>query len=150
MHRNDFLLPTTGPSGDHFSFAERSKMLVIISDLHLTDGSSGQTIRKGAFEAFRERLRDMAYDASTRRGNQYRPVERIDLVLLGDILDVIRSSKWCECGVRPWTPEHPDFATSIASITSLILERNQDSLAILKSLHDPAHMSVPQATPDGK
>lgn len=37
-------------------------MLAIIGDLHLTDGSLGQAIRKGAFEAFCER-RDMAYDA---------------------------------------------------------------------------------------
>jgi UDP-2,3-diacylglucosamine pyrophosphatase LpxH len=125
-------------------------MLVIISDLHLTDGSSGQTIRKGAFEAFRERLRDMAYDASCRLDNKYRPIERIDLVLLGDILDVIRSSKWCDSGARPWTPQHPNFATTVASINDLILERNQDSLAFLRSLHDPAYMSVPRATPDGQ
>ncbi len=120
-------------------------MLVIISDLHLTDGSSGQTIKKGAFEAFRERLRDMAYDASYRPDNSYRPIERIDLVLLGDILDVIRSSKWCEGQVRPWTPNHPAFISTIAKINDLILEHNSDSLAILKSLHDPSHLSVPRA-----
>ena len=42
-------------------------MLVIISDLHLTDGTSGETINAGAFRVFRERLSDLAYDASWRK-----------------------------------------------------------------------------------
>lgn len=41
-------------------------MLVIVSDIHLTDGTSGKTIREGAFRVFRQRLRDLAYDASWR------------------------------------------------------------------------------------
>jgi hypothetical protein len=70
-------------------------MLVIISDLHLTDGTSGETIRTGAFRAFRARLRDLAYDASWREEDRYVPLEQVELVLLGDILDVIRSTRWC-------------------------------------------------------
>src|SRR6266849_1591142 len=82
----------------------RTLMLVIISDLHLTDGTSGETIRSGAFKAFRERFRDLAYDASWRSDAKYVPIERMDLVLLGDILDVIRSTRWCQASsdVRPW------------------------------------------------
>jgi hypothetical protein len=34
-------------------------MLVIISDTHLTDGSSGRTTRAGAFRVFAHRLRDL-------------------------------------------------------------------------------------------
>jgi hypothetical protein len=63
-------------------------VLVIISDLHLTDGTSGETIKPGAFRAFREALRELAYDASWRSEKKYVPVDGIDLVLLGDILDV--------------------------------------------------------------
>jgi len=79
-------------------------MLVIISDLHLTDGTSGETIRPGAFRTFRESLRALAYDASWRDEKKYSPIDGIDLVLLGDILDVIRSTRWCAAGagVRPW------------------------------------------------
>ncbi|MDA2927107.1 hypothetical protein MYX78_07730 [Acidobacteria bacterium AH-259-G07] len=55
-------------------------MLVIISDLHLTDGTSGETIRAGAFRAFRERLRDLAYDASWRADGKYKPIKELDLV----------------------------------------------------------------------
>jgi len=35
-------------------------MLVIVSDLHLTDGSSGTTIDPDAFSIFRERLKGLA------------------------------------------------------------------------------------------
>ena len=82
-------------------------MLVIISDLHLTDGTSGETITAGAFRVFRERLRNMAYDASWREDGTYKPITEIHLVLLGDILDLIRSTQWpadkSDPGyVRPW------------------------------------------------
>jgi hypothetical protein len=60
-------------------------MLVIISDLHLTDGTSGETIKTGAFRTFRERIRDLAYDASWRSDEKYAPIECVDLVLLGDV-----------------------------------------------------------------
>ena len=66
-------------------------MLVIISDLHLTDGTSGSTISPGAFQLLGERLTDLAIGASQRRDGTYRPIERVDLLLLGDVFDVIRS-----------------------------------------------------------
>ena len=65
-------------------------MLVIISDLHLTDGTSGATISPWAFEIFAQELRDAAISASWRADGKYRPVDRVDLILLGDGLDVIR------------------------------------------------------------
>src|SRR5437660_9076020 len=114
-------------------------MLIIISDLHLTDGTSGETIRAGAFRAFRESLRELAYDASWRSDKQYVPVEGIDLVLLGDILDVIRSTDWCgaPAGVRPWGDQNNSrFAEMVARITQKVIRNNTESLAILKSLHN--------------
>jgi hypothetical protein len=128
-------------------------MLVIISDLHLTDGTSGETIRTGAFKAFRERFRDLAYDGSWRSDDEYRPLDGIDLVLLGDILDVIRSTRWCDApaDVRPWgKQDDPRFAAMITQITEDIIANNKDSLDVFKSLHDPKIMNVPPAAPDGK
>jgi UDP-2,3-diacylglucosamine pyrophosphatase LpxH len=128
-------------------------MLVIISDLHLTDGTSGETIRTGAFKAFRERLRDLAYDASWRSDDEYRPLEGIDLVLLGDILDVIRSTRWCDAPpeVRPWgKQDDPRFVEMVTRITEGIIANNKESLGVLKGLHDPQVMNVPPATPEGK
>jgi UDP-2,3-diacylglucosamine pyrophosphatase LpxH len=123
-------------------------VLVIISDLHLTDGTSGETIRTGAFEAFRERLRDLAYDASWRDEDRYVPLEQVELVLLGDILDVIRSTRWCGAppGVRPWgDPSDSRVSDVVKRITSDIIANNKGSLDILRSLHDPKVLSVPSS-----
>jgi UDP-2,3-diacylglucosamine pyrophosphatase LpxH len=127
-------------------------MLVIISDLHLTDGTSGETIRPGAFRAFRESLRELAFDASWRSDKKYVPVDGIDLVLLGDILDVIRSTRWCgaPAEVRPWGDQNdPRFSEMVRSITEDVIRNNQQSLNILKSLHNPEIMSLPPSSEDG-
>jgi hypothetical protein len=46
-------------------------MLVIISDLHLTDGTSGSTISPGAFQLLGERIADLTMGASQRRDGSY-------------------------------------------------------------------------------
>jgi UDP-2,3-diacylglucosamine pyrophosphatase LpxH len=126
-------------------------MIVFVSDLHLTDGTSGETIHAGAFAAFRERLRDMAYDASWRADGKYKPIEELHVVLLGDILDVIRSSKWLAGTVRPWSSStDPNFAARVSEIAQAILERNKESIAILKSLSHGQVITVPPATADGR
>jgi len=122
-------------------------MLVIASDIHLTDGTSGATIREGAFRTFRQRLRDLAYDASWRapasvdQKARYEPIEQFDIILLGDILDVIRSSKWLDDdqkGVRPWdiASRRPErrvaLEKKVAQIARAILKNNKASLKVLK------------------
>ncbi len=127
-------------------------MLVIISDLHLTDGTSGETIRPGAFRAFRESLRELAYDASWRSDKKYVPVDGIDLVLLGDIVDVIRSTRWCRAAaeVRPWGDQNdPRFSEMVNRITEDVIRNNEQSLNILKSLHSPEIMNLPPTSEEG-
>lgn len=110
-------------------------MLVVISDLHLTDGTSGSTISAGAFQLLAERLADLAASASARADGSYRPIEQIDLVLLGDVLDVIRSTRWLEDDARPWDdPASPQLAERVGAITTEILRRNEASLGMLRSL----------------
>lgn len=131
-------------------------MLIIISDLHFTDGTSGETVQVGAFRLFRDRLRDLAYDASWRSNGLYRPIEELHLVLLGDILDVIRSTRWLRengapVSVKPWdNPQSQPFIDKVRSITDEILKRNADSLAVLKSLDDGRTTTIPPATAEGK
>ncbi len=128
-------------------------MLVIVSDLHLTDGTSGETIKSGAFRVFRERLHDLAYDASWRAEDRYEPISSLDLLLLGDICDVIRSAKWCSAPpeIRPWgSVDDPRFAQLVAEITAGILEANADSLAVVRSLGDRRTITVPPAARDGR
>ncbi|MCH7812714.1 MAG: hypothetical protein IID40_01710 [Planctomycetes bacterium] len=128
-------------------------MLVIISDLHLTDGSSGTTIGPGAFKVFRSRLGDLAYDASWRSNGKYKPIEEFDVILLGDILDVIRSTAWVPenqggNGVRPWdrTLDRQGFRARVSGITAGILQANTDSLEVLENIGHKDAITIPQAT----
>lgn len=126
-------------------------MLVIISDTHLTDGSSGKTVRSGAFRIFAQELSDLAYDASKRADGRYEPIKELHLLLLGDILDVIRSTQWLDDPVRPWDdPQGDAFTDKITAITRKILSNNSESLAIVKSFKEGRTITIPHATPDGK
>ena len=137
-------------------------MLVIISDLHLTDGTSGELIDEKAFRIFRNRVGDMAYDASWRSGGGrggragghggrvdggvnaadnaagfYQPLEQLDILLLGDIIDMIRSEKWNgqpEINM-PWTSDRSDaFFAQISAIVDGVLSNNIKSFAVLKDI----------------
>lgn len=117
-------------------------MLIIISDLHLTDGSCGRSISPNAFRLFADRLEELAFRASW-RDNQYHPLDGIDILLLGDILDPLHSTLWLEKEigtpgyVRPWTDSGaPEFAQMIQRITQAILETNAEALAIFRRLHE--------------
>src|SRR5580698_5302944 len=130
-------------------------MLVIISDLHLTDGTSGELIDEKAFRIFRNRISDMAYDASWRSGGgsgsgsgsagdksdkttgHYQPLEQLDILLLGDIIDMIRSEKWnAQPEINmPWTSDRSDaFFGQISDIADGVLENNKKSFGILKDI----------------
>lgn len=116
-------------------------MLVIISDLHLTDGSSGTTISQGAFDIFRNRIQEIAYRASFRKdkdGNKYyEPVESVEVILLGDVLDVIRSQHWTDAAasVRPWgDPDDPAVIEMLGKITGDILGQNAEACQRLRQL----------------
>ncbi len=71
-------------------------MLVVISDLHLTDGSSGETIKVGAFERFAAEPSSLAAQASERPDDVCAPVDGVDVLMLGDVIDVIRSARWLD------------------------------------------------------
>ena len=121
-------------------------MLVIVSDLHLTDGTSGRTIKENAFRLFADRVRDMAFGASWRRGGSYRPVERVDILLLGDILDVLRSAAWLEGdhGTRPWSDATDlRFTRKVNEVTDAILKHNELALSHLLNLSRPGGLLLP-------
>lgn len=126
-------------------------MLVIISDLHLTDGSFGQTIPAGAFQMFAGRLADLARRASWRADGRFRPIERIDVVLLGDILDLIRSTRWLEKDVRPWNDTHSaSVFECVSDVVDRILRHNAGSLRILRALASEGAIRIPLSTDGGQ
>jgi hypothetical protein len=126
-------------------------MLVIVSDTHLSDNTTGTMIDAGAFKIFRDTLRDMAYDASWHDG-KYQPIAVIELVLLGDILDIIRSRHWLRRpDVKPWTDSSQDeFIDTVEEITHDILAENRESLKVLRELDIESYVTIPPATADGR
>lgn len=129
-------------------------MLVIISDLHLTDGSS-ETIHQGTLRVFRERLRSLAYAASWRSGGIYKPITDLTVLLLGDIVDVLRSSQWLESSdgttLRPWSDSrHPDFVQKIDAITDASIAKNAVFFAMMRELHGTSIATVPPAASGGR
>jgi len=116
-------------------------MLIIISDLHLGDGTCGKSISSDAFYVFAERLDEMAMRASWRKDGSYRPLREVNILLLGDILDPLHSTLWLDTKLntpeytRPWTDQqNPAYAQKLKQITHAILERHSDSLEALRNL----------------
>ncbi len=120
-------------------------MLVIVSDLHLTDGSISETVSPGVFSLFARRLREMAMAASWRTDGSYQPIDRLDIVFLGDVLDVIRSARWAaRPSVRPWgNPHTVEFVDQISRITGDILRHNQEGLSVLRALSAEGGLTIP-------
>jgi UDP-2,3-diacylglucosamine pyrophosphatase LpxH len=131
-------------------------MLVIISDLHLGDGTCAKSIPPSAFYLFADRLRELAYHASWRRDNTYHPIESIDLVLLGDILDPQHSTRWLDTTAeqpnytRPWTdPNAPNYAIKLREVTRAMLEHNAEGISILRHCAEGKMIHIPPGTVQG-
>jgi len=115
-------------------------MLVFLSDVHLTDGSSGTQIVPRAFKKFCELLVNIIGDPSQTK------IKKVEIVLLGDIFDVIRSGIWLRDEnkiphpVRPWSqPTDKDSAdwdlqTYTEEIVQKIIDnpQNQEAIGYLK------------------
>ena len=132
-------------------------MLVIISDVHLGDGTTADSISPSAFQLFSNRLRETAYYASFRRDGTYRPIENLDLLLMGDILDPIHSTLWLDTApgaldyTRPWTNiSKPPFAAKLSETTNSIINVNRESLEILKRCASGEIILLPPATAQGE
>jgi UDP-2,3-diacylglucosamine pyrophosphatase LpxH len=116
-------------------------MLVIVSDLHLSDGSLGPTLPAAAIDLFARKLNELALAASVRAGGRFRPIEAIDLVLLGDVLDLIRSAEWLSTDARPWhDPQSPPVFDAVNRIAAGVLEHNEPTLQILRQM---THQAAP-------
>ena len=96
-----------------------------MSDVHLTDGTSGTTIAPRAFKKFGNILTDIIGDPKAAK------IKKIDIVLLGDIFDVIRSSLWLRNGnqsehrpIRPWSDpgETDDLGWNVERYTKEIVK----------------------------
>ena len=132
-------------------------MLVISSDIHLGDGTTANSISPTAFDLFSNRLRETTYYASFRGDGMYRPIENLDLLLMGDILDPLHSTLWLDTApgalnyTRPWTDiRSPSFAATLAETTKAIIAVNRESLDLLKRCANGEVILLPPATASGR
>lgn len=110
-------------------------MLVIVSDLHLSDGSLRPMLPAAAIERFAAKLNEFALATSFRSGGRSRPIGVIDLVLLGDVLDLIHSDEWLSTAARPWhDPHSPEVFDAVSRIVDGVLRHNAPALRILRQL----------------
>jgi UDP-2,3-diacylglucosamine pyrophosphatase LpxH len=128
-------------------------MLVILSDLHFCDGTA--TDRNIAPKAFKLALGDI-YDLASQVARDRGRATDIDILVLGDVVDLLRTTRWFEDASgaevpieeRPWgteaalgkDPPSSAVLTRARGILSEIVAKNQDALATLqgKTLTKPA------------
>jgi UDP-2,3-diacylglucosamine pyrophosphatase LpxH len=129
-------------------------VLVVFSDIHLWDGTLGLPVKPQTFSLFASRLRELVFQASWRSDGKYRPVESVDILFLGDILDPLQSTRWYdESGgfIRPWSDVHnPLFAKKLGEITRAILENNSHAGSIFKHLTQGEAVVMPPPDSKGK
>jgi UDP-2,3-diacylglucosamine pyrophosphatase LpxH len=114
--------------------AVRNRLAVLISDIHCTDCTVGnQTASETDWRVFFEQLEFAVYNPGDKADTP--PAQRVDellLILNGDIVDLIRTSKWAAAGVYSWQRDDPRFAEVVLAIMRDIVaihacERPDDS-----------------------
>lgn len=102
-------------------------MLILVSDLHLTDTVAHSTFDAAAFgRTIRSVLREPASKGAT----------DIRVVLLGDIFEILKSQLWLDADVRPWEPPTDRHRATVRAIVERILAANGAFFAELRSLRD--------------
>ncbi len=125
-------------------------MLALISDLHFCDGTA--TEGNVAPEVFALAMREIHNLAASIARSKNRPTH-VDLVLLGDIFDLLRTERWFEDArgapvpleERPWGLGRavrdgtltPPVAARARSILDGILALNKESLATIRGERRP-------------
>jgi hypothetical protein len=127
-------------------------LLIIVSDLHLGDGTTASSISPSAFQVFAKRLQETAYFASLHKDGKYAPIKSIHVVLMGDIVDPLHSTRWLDTFpgdanyIRPWSdPSNPHYAAKLLEVTRAILDKNNESMEILRKCANGELISLPPA-----
>jgi len=120
-------------------------MLAIISDLHLTDGSTSTTVHPSAFDLLRREI-----EAAARTNG----AQDLRLLLLGDIFDMVRTDWWFDNApwdARPWNGKldpqtgmnanHAEVERQFKAILERILA-HPSTVAFIKALQKLAASKV--------
>lgn len=101
---------------DVFDPNRENRLCVSLSDIHLTDGSVGlQNLGIENWEAFYVGL-----SARCKRND----IKEVTFILDGDVVDMIRSSKWAENEIYPWQRDQAkEFSRIVNEIIQDIVEK---------------------------
>lgn len=91
-------------------------MIVLLSDIHLSDCTPRSTVDVGRLI---NRLSEITQEAQKNR------VDKLTVVLLGDIFDLLKSTQWLVHDVRPWDQCTDIHVGVVAGILDSILSSNQ-------------------------
>jgi UDP-2,3-diacylglucosamine pyrophosphatase LpxH len=109
-------------------------MLVILSDLHFSDAtvSAEENVPARAFDYLAADLRGIVAnrDASGARRNA---IEDLEVLLLGDVFDVLRSARW-RGEVMPWSRPGPELEARVGEILEGICTANAGAFSRLRGL----------------
>ena len=116
-------------------------MLVLLSDLHFTDGTIGRfNVPPYAFDALAEYLKAILRRPGT-------DVQDVEVALLGDAFDILRSGEWrpglgeeggdpARPSPMPWHPPGPALEARVSQILDATLRTNAEALDRLTRLSD--------------
>lgn len=135
------------PACSHEIVRRGTGMLVCSANWLLSDGSLTRPLADHDLAVFLQSLTSLAARAGFRRDGRYRPVERVDLVLAGDIFDLLSSARWGGAA-GPWDGTHTSQEIKARILTDC-LRYGRRALAALRHLRRRG-MSVPAATPQGR
>ncbi len=103
---------------DPFDPDRPNRMCVCFSDVHFTDNTVGnQSADSVVWENVFIRIMDLCV---------YKEIEELTLVLVGDVADMIRTSKWTELGVYPWNRTDPRFSDVVKEILDGIIREHAE------------------------
>jgi hypothetical protein len=102
---------------------DRNRLCVLISDIHCTDCTVGnQTASETDWQLFFEQLKFAICKPGDKDDTPpEQQVKELILILNGDVIDLIRSSRWAEAGVYPWNRDDPRFEEIVLRIMSDIV-----------------------------
>ena len=124
-------------------------MIVVIRELHLTGRQADAFAATRALDRFALELAELTIRAGWRSDGSYRPLEAIDLILLGDVLDLTGADLWLAGDARPWHDPHaPEVFEAVARIARQILAINAAGLSILRALAGAVAPAADAESPD--
>lgn len=93
-----------------------NRLCVCLSDLHFTDGTVGnQSAEAVVWQEVFDNIVDMCKDKA---------IKELNIILVGDVADMIRTAQWAKNNVYPWQREHPRFKEILRDIMTGIINEH--------------------------